>query len=143
MARWGGKTDDEELIDLTKWIAQNFKICPTHIWRDHLLLIDRTDGRHWVLDHLDTPEPPEGCIMHRPDIIIQTTEFVKDILIIEVDGSIHQWKHVKRKTAKRNLHYADYKIPHIILDKADLKSINLTVKEALDVELPKYLKRAR
>ena len=135
--RWGGKTDDAELIDLCKWIRTTFGLKRAGIWRDHFLLINQHTGSFKVREFLSEADA-KSRIIHRPDIILKLGD-IEDIVVIEVDGSIHNWKHVKKKTAKRNQHYQDYKIPHIILDKADLKSINLTVKEALKIQLPPFL----
>ena len=135
--RWGGKTDDAELIDLCKWIRETFGLKRAGIWRDYFLLIDQRTGSFKVREFVSESDA-KSRIIHRPDITLKLGD-IEDIVVIEVDGSIHNWKHVKKKTAKRNQHYQDYKIPHIILDKADLKSINLTVKEALKIQLPPFL----
>ena len=140
MARWGGKTDDAELIELCTWIRKRFGLEQHGIWRDHFLLIDQRTGSYRVEESLSESDTRDR-IIHRPDIIIHLGH-PEEIVVIEVDGSIHGWKHVKRKTARRNQHYQDCKVQHIILDKADLKSVNLTVKEALELQLPKYIERA-
>ena len=137
MARWGGKTDDAELIELCTWIRERFKLEHAGIWRDHFLLINPHTGSFKVREFLSEADA-KSRIIHRPDIILKLGDD-NDIIVIEVDGSIHQWKHVKKKTARRNQHYQDYKIPRIILDKSDLKSINMTIKEMLDIELRMFL----
>ena len=137
--RWGSKTDDAELIDLCKWIREKLQLEHFGIWRDHFLLIDQRTGSFKVREFVSESDA-KSRIIHRPDIILKLLD-AEDIVVIEVDGSIHGWKHVKKKTAKRNQHYQDYKIPHIIADKADLKSVNMTVKDLLEIEIPKHLER--
>ena len=139
MARWGSKSDDQQLIELCGWIQRYYDIPDHRILRDHFLLLPRDGTRLYKIKESVTQEEAEKYIIHRPDILI-TDGDIEIIVLIEIDGSIHHWKHVKRKTAKRNQHYQDYKIPNIIIDTQDLKSVNMDPCDALSIEMERYFR---
>ena len=134
MQRWGYKSDDSELIDLARWLRETYGMHRFDIWRDYFLLIDPAEESTYRIKHTLSQGDVEKYIVHRPDIIL--TPGNRKIIIIEIDGSIHHWKHIKKKTAKRNGHYTDYKIPHIIIDKMELDG--MPVEEAIRIGLEKH-----
>ena len=121
------------LIEICKWIQTKYDIPDHRILRDHFLLLPRLNPYIYQVQESVTQEEAERYIIHRPGILIMGGDTIN--VLIEIDGSIHHWRHVKKKTARRNQHYQDYGIPTIIADIEDLKSIHMTIEEYLDIEL--------
>jgi very-short-patch-repair endonuclease len=59
------------------------------------------------------------------------------LVIIEIDGAVHDRK--VAKTVERNRLYRDANIKLIVVNLADLKETKTTVEDYLDKELARYL----
>ena len=109
--RLPAKQDDAELIEICSWIRKRY---PTYtVLRDWFVHIDPLSDR--ITKYTSSVEEAEmgQGIWHRPDIVI--TDNVENIkCIVEIDGSIHR-TFARGKTAKRNKHYEEVGVPHLII----------------------------
>ena len=129
--RLPAKQDDAELIEICSWIRKRY---PTYtVLRDWFVHIDPTkDAIVGYTSSVTEAEMGQG-IWHRPDIVI--TDNVENIkCIVEIDGSIHR-TFARGKTAKRNKHYEEVGVPHLIIDKYETPDVMTTLAR----ELPKFL----
>ena len=74
-------------------------------------------------------------IIKNPDLLIWYKTC--GLVIIEVDGAVHDRK--VAKTMERNRLYREANIKLIVINLADLKETNTTIEEYLDKELSRYL----
>ena len=128
--RLPAKQDDGELISICSWIKKRY---PAYeVKRDWFIKIDPlTDEVVSITDSVYEAEMGEG-IWHRPDILVLRNGEIR--CLIEIDGSIHR-TFARGKTAKRNKHYEDAFIAHLIIDKYETPDVMAFLSKAL----PKFL----
>ena len=82
-----------------------------------------------------TKEEVKEYIIKNPDIMLWYKTC--GLVIIEIDGAVHDRK--VAKTVERNRLYRDANIKLIVVNLADLKETKTTVEDYLDKELARYL----
>jgi len=118
----GGKADDELIIRIIRHISRTSRIEPMFIIKEPFLVLH--DGNVELHEVRIVDKPPEGAIIHHPDIVLLNRANLKPCLIIEVDGSWHDTKAGARKTEKRNKHYTEYGLKyHIVTPKNWMKKL--------------------
>ena len=130
------ETDDTDLLGLMSHLANRHGIPRTQMMKEPVMLLLKWDyslhGLFWDVQKSDL----KGMVQHKPDIVVCDI-MGKAKYIIELDGSIHHTKPGAKKTAKRNANYRLAKIPFIVIDIMDLKSLGMSWLDHLDEEMKK------
>ena len=120
-----GKTDDGDLIDVVNELVNEHGIPRNRIRRDWFITIHRDTGKADKITAFLSKEETKNRIVHNPDIIVLDYEEKKILLIIELDGSIHDTPSGQKKTRKRNEAYNDAGLQYCVLNKAEMKELGL------------------
>ena len=128
-----GQSDAETLVGIKRYLFKRYKIRWIKIeW--YLLFHKEKEKLYKWADSVSKEEVKE-YIIKNPDLLIWYKTC--GLVIIEVDGAVHDRK--VAKTMERNRLYREANIKLIVINLADLKETNTTIEEYLDKELSRYL----
>lgn len=121
--------DTELLIEIRQWLLQNFKIVAR---REHYIGFSQVGHIDFVREYVDrtTAEKYRGRIRN-PDLYFTHREY--GMFVIEVDGSIHDYK--VEKTRQRNNQYILAGIKLIVINLRDLKEYKMSIPDFLSKSL--------
>ena len=128
-----GQSDAETLVAVKRYLFKRYKIRWIKI--EWYLLFDKTYEKLYKWAESVTKEEVQEYIIKNPDIILWYKTC--GLIIIEVDGAVHDRK--VAKTVERNRLYREAGIKLIVINLADLKEYDKTIEQYLDQELQKYL----
>ena len=128
-----GQSDAETLVAVKRYLFKRYKIRWIKI--EWYLLFDKTYEKLYKWAESVTKEEVQEYIIKNPDIILWYKTC--GLIIIEVDGAVHDRK--VAKTVERNRLYREADIKLIVINLADLKEYDKTIEQYLDQELQKYL----
>ena len=89
-------------------------------------------GEH--MNHIDISVLSKTRLIHTPDIVV-TDQDGELVLIIELDGSIHESRDVAARDRRRNRHYADSGVHFIVINTARLRRSRKNLFTYLDEEM--------
>ncbi len=133
------KSDDTQLLAIAAYLEHTHNIPKSQIKKDWYVLINPKRHNIFGITQRVVPKLVQiDTIIHNPDIIILDKHY-KLAHIIELDGYSHKTQQGLQKTAKRNQHYTQSKIPFTVLDVEDLKRIGKSWFEYIDEALHETL----
>lgn len=109
------KNDDVELVELSQFIRDTM---PHRVEREWYIFFDKMTGEY--LGYKDIV--PNYCIhkIRNPDIILINKETKKLLLVIEIDGGIHDKKFFETET--RNQDYFLAGVPLLVISKLEIET---------------------
>jgi len=121
--------DTELLIEIRQWLLQNYNIVAR---REYYIGFSSVGHVDFVREYVDrvTAEKYRGRIRN-PDLYFTHKEH--GMFVIEVDGSIHDYK--VEKTRQRNNQYILAGIRLIVVNLADLKEYKMSIEDFLKKSL--------
>ena len=128
-----GQSDAETLVAVKRYLFKRYKIRWIKI--EWYLLFDKEKERLYKWSDSVSKEEVKEYIIKNPDIMIWYKTC--GLVIIEIDGAVHDRK--VAKTVERNRLYRDANLKLIVINLADIKEKNLSLEDSLDIELQRYI----
>jgi hypothetical protein len=128
-----GQSDAETLVAVKRYLFKRYKIRWIKI--EWYLLFDKEKERLYKWTETVSKEEVKEYIVKNPDIMMWYKTC--GLVIIEVDGAVHDRK--VAKTVERNRLYRDANLKLIVINLADIKERKMSIEDYLDRELERYL----
>ncbi len=128
-----GQSDIETLVAVKRYLFKRYKIRWIKI--EWYLLFDKEKEKMHRWTESVTKEEVKEYIVKNPDLIFWYKTC--GLVIIEIDGAVHDRK--VAKTVERNRLYRDANIKLIVVNLADIKERKMSIEDYLDRELERYL----
>ena len=123
------KNDDVELVDIGQFLRETTKY---RVEREWYILFDKMTGKY-----IGYQETFNGNIKYKPrnpDLILINKKTKKIVLIIEIDGSVHDKKFAD--TEQRNEEYFLAGLPLLTINKLEIET---TIFDLVDKKVREYL----
>jgi hypothetical protein len=128
-----GQSDIETLVNVKRYLFRKWKIRWIKI--EWYLLFDKEKERIHKWTDVVTKEEATNYIVKNPDIMLWYKTC--GLVIIEVDGAVHDRK--VAKTVERNRLYREAGLKLIVVNLADMKERKKSIEDYLDEELSKWI----
>ena len=131
------KNDDVELVDIGQFLRETTKY---RVEREWYILFDKMTGKYIGYQetlNLDKILDQNGNIKYKPrnpDLILINKKTKKIVLIIEIDGSVHDKKFAD--TEQRNEEYFLAGLPLLTINKLEIET---TIFDLVDKKVREYL----
>lgn len=124
------KNDDVELVDIGQFLRE---ITNYRVEREWYILFNKMTG-----EYVSYQETFNGNIKYKPrnpDLILIDKKTNKIVLIIEIDGGVHDKKFAD--TEERNEEYVMARLPLLTINKLEIET---TIFDLVDKKVREYLK---
>ena len=124
------KNDDVELVDIGQFLRDTTKY---RVEREWYILFNKMTG-----EYVSYQETFNGNIKYKPrnpDLILIDKNTNKIVLIIEIDGGVHDKKFAD--TEERNEEYVMARLPLLTINKLEIET---TIFDLVDKKVREYLK---
>ena len=124
------KNDDVELVDIGQFLRDTTKY---RVEREWYILFNKMTG-----EYVSYQETFNGNIKYKPrnpDLILIDKKTNKIVLIIEIDGGVHDKKFAD--TEERNEEYVMARLPLLTINKLEIET---TIFDLVDKKVREYLK---
>lgn len=124
------KNDDVELVDIGQFLRDTTKY---RVEREWYILFNKMTG-----EYVSYQETFNGNIKYKPrnpDLILINKKTNKIVLIIEIDGGVHDKKFAD--TEERNEEYVMARLPLLTINKLEIET---TIFDLVDKKVREYLK---
>lgn len=131
------KNDDVELVDIGQFLRETTKY---RVEREWYILFNKMTGEYVGYQetlNLDKILDQNGNIKYKPrnpDLILIDKKTKKIVLIIEIDGSVHDKKFAD--TEQRNEEYFLAGLPLLVINKLEIET---TIFDLVDKKVREYL----
>ena len=128
-----GQSDTETLVAVKRYLFKRYKIRWIKI--EWYLLFDKEKEKLHKWTETVSKEDATNYIVKNPDIMFWYKTC--GLVIIEVDGAVHDRK--VAKTVERNRLYRDANLKLIVINLADIKERKMSIEDYVDIELERYI----